>query len=486
MYDIRKATLSQLKIWLENGSITSVEIVQALKAAYQEDTQHTQPLHGFIEFFDDAEAAAAQADAARKAGGAADKPLLGLPFAVKDNISLRGKLCTCCSGILASYTAPYNATVITKLIEAGAIPIGRTNMDEFAMGSSTEYSVYGPSRNPVDRTLTPGGSSGGSAAVVAGFQAPFALGTETGGSVRLPASYCGIYGLKPTYGAISRYGVVAFGSSLDQVGLFSRCADDIGLVLSVAGGKDSRDGTSADTDFSGCRSLTPFTAEELSHIRIAVPEQFIKAAGLDPEVAAVFEKMCAVFREKGITVETLSLPVLEAAIPAYYVIALSEAASNLSRFDGIRYGLRKDAGKGYDELYTATRSEGFGPEVKRRIVIGNYVLSHHFSGDCYEKSLRVRSHIEQEIGKALQDYDFIFCPTAPAPAFKLGERVNDPLAMYLSDLFTTFVNLAHVPALSIPAGCAKDGRPIGMQIAGAQFSEEKIMRLAKTLEACGL
>lgn len=486
MGDICKATLSELKKQLENGSITSVEIVRSLKEAYRQDAQCTQPLHGFIEFFDDAERLAAQADEARKAGTADGKPLLGLPFAAKDNISIRGKLCTCCSAILDSYTAPYNATVITKLTNAGAIPIGRTNMDEFAMGSSTEYSVYGPSRNPVDRSLTPGGSSGGSAAVVAGFQAPFALGTETGGSVRLPASYCGIYGLKPTYGAISRYGVVAFGSSLDQVGLFSRCVDDIGLVLSVAGGKDSRDGTSADTDFSGCRTLMPFTDTELRQLRIAVPEEFIRATGLDPEVAGVFEKMCALFREKGILLETVSLPVLEASIPAYYVIALSEAASNLSRFDGIRYGLRKDMGKGYDELYTATRSEGFGQEVKRRIIIGNYVLSHHFSGDCYEKSLRVRSRMEQEIGNALQNYDFIFCPTAPAPAFRLGERVNDPLAMYLSDLFTTFVNLAHIPSLSIPAGRAKDGRPIGMQIAGAQFTEEKIMRLAKTLEACGL
>jgi glutamyl-tRNA(gln) amidotransferase subunit A len=356
-------------------------------------------------------------------------------------------------------------------------------MDEFAMGSSTEYSAYGPSRNPVDRTLTPGGSSGGSAAVVAGFQVPFALGTETGGSVRLPASYCGIYGLKPTYGAISRYGVVAFGSSLDQVGLFARSVDDIGLGLSVAGGADPHDETSVQHDFSPCARVEPYSDGELKNIRIALPIEFTQSKGLDADVAAVFEKFRGWFAAKGIQVDPVSIPVLESAIAMYYVIALSEASSNLARFDGIRYGLRKDPGKGYDELYCATRSAGFGREVKRRIITGNYVLSHHLSGDCYENALRVRARMEKEVGAVLQQYDFIFCPTAPTPAFKLGERVNDPLAMYLSDLFTTFVNLSHIPALSIPAGKAQDGRPIGMQIAGARLSEDKILRLAKTLEA---
>ena len=483
MKDICTASLSELKALLDAGAITSVEIIRALKATYQADEKNTAPLHGFIEFFDSAEAQAEKADALRKEGKGHDMPLLGLPFAAKDNISIRGKLCTCCSKVLDGYVAPYDATVITRLTEAGAIPIGRTNMDEFAMGSSTEYSAYGPTRNPIDRNLTPGGSSGGSAAAVAGFQVPFALGTETGGSVRLPASYCGIYGLKPTYGAISRYGVVAFGSSLDQVGLFARCIDDIGLGLSVAGGSDPRDGTSAHHDFSSCRNITPYSDADMKKLRIALPVEFTQTKGLNEEVKALFEQCCEWFTSKGIQVIPVSVPVLEAAIPTYYVIALSEASSNLARFDGIRYGLRKDTGKGYDELYCATRSEGFGREVKRRIITGNYVLSHHFSGDCYENSLRVRSRMEKEVGKVLQQYDFIFCPTAPSPAFKLGERVDDPLAMYLSDLFTTFVNLAHIPSLSIPAGKAKDGRPIGMQITSAKFSEEKILRLAKTLEA---
>lgn len=483
MKDLCTTHLAELKTYLEAGTITSVDIVRALKAAYQADEKQPTPLHGFIEFFDDAEVQAEKADALRKEGKTTDKPLLGLPFAVKDNISIRGKLCTCCSKILEGYKAPYNATVITRLTEAGAIPIGRTNMDEFAMGSSTEYSVYGPSRNPVDRTLTPGGSSGGSAAVVSGFQVPFALGTETGGSVRLPASYCGLYGLKPTYGAVSRYGVVAFGSSLDQVGLLARCVDDVGLGLSVAAGADPHDETSVQYDFSACAHLQPYTDSELKKLRIALPVEFTQAKGLDADVAAIFEKCRSWFASKGIQVDSVSVPVLESAIATYYVIALSEASSNLARFDGIRYGLREDPGKGYDELYCATRSAGFGREVKRRIITGNYVLSHHLSGDCYESALRVRARMEKEVGAVLQQYDFIFCPTAPTPAFKLGERVNDPLAMYLSDLFTTFVNLSHIPALSIPAGKAQDGRPIGMQIAGAKLSEEKILRLAKTLEA---
>ena len=483
MKDICTARLTELKTYLEAGTITSVDIVRALKAAYQADEKQPTPLHGFIEFFDDAEVQAEKADALRKEGKTTDKPLLGLPFAVKDNISIRGKLCTCCSKILEGYKAPYNATVITRLTEAGAIPIGRTNMDEFAMGSSTEYSVYGPSHNPVDRALTPGGSSGGSAAVVSGFQVPFALGTETGGSVRLPASYCGLYGLKPTYGAVSRYGVVAFGSSLDQVGLLARCVDDVGLGLSVAAGADPHDETSVQYDFSACAHLQPYTDSELKKLRIALPVEFTQAKGLDADVAAIFEKCRSWFASKGIQVDSVSVPVLESAIATYYVIALSEASSNLARFDGIRYGLREDPGKGYDELYCATRSAGFGREVKRRIITGNYVLSHHLSGDCYESALRVRARMEKEVGAVLQQYDFIFCPTAPTPAFKLGERVNDPLAMYLSDLFTTFVNLSHIPALSIPAGKAQDGRPIGMQIAGAKLSEEKILRLAKTLEA---
>lgn len=476
--NICELSLCALKKELEAGTLTSVDIVRAYRAAYEADSRSSLPLFGYIEFFEDAETAAKKADEARGAGDT--RLLLGLPFAVKDNISVRGKPCTCGSHILEGYVAPYNATVTERLVAAGAIPLGRTNMDEFAMGSSTEYSAYGPSHNPVDRTLTPGGSSGGSAAVVAGFQAPFALGTETGGSVRLPASYCGIYGLKPTYGTLSRSGVVAFGSSLDQVGLFARSVDDISLALSVMAGKDVKDDTSAEVDLSALAHLEPATIKGL---KVAIPEQFMSSEGLDPEVAAVFKDSCDWFRSNGATVETVSLPVLEAAIGCYYVIALSEAASNLSRFDGIRYGLRKDPGTGYDELYVATRSDGFGPEVKRRIVIGNYVLSTHFSGDCYKKGMSVRARIQRDVGEVFGTHDIILCPTSPTVAFKLGSKVDDPLAMYLTDLFTTFVNLSRIPSLSVPMGKTKAGLPVGIQICGPHFGEERILKIAKAWEA---
>lgn len=470
-------TLTELKDNLRSGALTSVRIVRAFRDAYEADAKSGQPLNGYIEFYDNAEEMAGRADEARAAGD--DRPFLGLPFAVKDNISVKGKSCTCGSNILRGYIAPYNATVTERLLAAGGIPLGRTNMDEFAMGSSTEYSSYGPSKNPVDRALTPGGSSGGSAAVVAGAQAPFALGTETGGSVRLPASYCGIYGLKPTYGTLSRSGVVAFGSSLDQVGLLAKTPDDIALALSVMAGRDIHDDTSADVDFSGLDRLEP---AEIRGLRVALPEEFMREKGLDPEIAAIFKNACGWFTSRGAVLETVSIPVLEAAVGCYYVLALSEAASNLSRFDGIRYGFRKDPGEGYDELYVATRSEGFGPEVKRRIIIGNYVLSTHFSGDCYKKGMSVRARIQKDITEVLKSYDVILCPTNPAPAFRLGSKVDDPLAMYLSDLFTTFVNLARIPSLSVPMGKTKEGLPVGIQICGPHFGEEKILQIAKTWE----
>jgi aspartyl-tRNA(Asn)/glutamyl-tRNA(Gln) amidotransferase subunit A len=471
-------SLSELKRKLEAGELTSLAIVEAYKAAYEADSKAEKPLKGYVEFFDDALEAARKADEARKAGD--KRPLLGLPFAAKDNISIRGKSCTCGSKILAGYVAPYNATVTDRLIAAGAIPLGRTNMDEFAMGSSTEYSCYGPSRNPVDRDLVPGGSSGGSASVVAGGQAPIALGTETGGSVRLPASYCGLYGLKTTYGTLSRYGVVAFGSSLDQVGVLAKNVDDIGLALSVMAGKDEKDDTSAELDFSALAALSP---AEIKGLKVALPKEFMEAKGLDPEIAKIFEDACEWFRSRGAVVETVSIPVLEAAIGCYYVIALSEAASNLSRFDGIRYGLRNDPGTGYDDLYVATRSDGFNAEVKRRIVIGNYVLSTHFSGDTYKKAMSVRARIQRDVGAVLSNYDVLLCPTSPTVAFPIGSKVDDPLAMYLSDLYTTFVNLARVPSLSVPYGTTKRGLPVGIQICGAHYAEEKILRVAKAWEA---
>ena len=474
-------SLVELKSKLKNKEITSVEIVEYLQKEYQEDEKREVPLHGFLEFFDDAKEEAEKRDEMREKG--IDLPLLGLPIAIKDNISIKGKLCTCCSNILKNYKAPYNATIIERLLDAGAVLAGRANMDELAMGSSTEFSCFGPSKNPVDRTLTPGGSSGGSASIVAGKQCPFALGTETGGSVRLPAAYCGIYGLKPTYGLLSRYGVMAFSSSLDQVGLFSRTPEDIALVLSVLAGKDNKDETSANVDALQFTNIQPFKKSELQGLSCAVPLEFLNANGLDPEIRTIFEDYLAKIKSLGVKVETVSLPILSSSIPTYYVLAMSEAASNLGRLDGIRYGVRIGGGAGFDELYTKSRSEGFGSEVKRRVITGNYILSKGLSGDCYENSLKARARIQKDVEEVFKTYDFILSPTSCTPAFKLGEKVDDPIAMYLSDLFTTFVNLARVPSLSVPALKTKKGLPIGVQIVGSHFAEKNILQLALCLEA---
>jgi aspartyl-tRNA(Asn)/glutamyl-tRNA(Gln) amidotransferase subunit A len=484
--DIRKA--------LRDGTTTSTVLVNDSAATFEADKKSPLPLNAFLEMYDDAAGRAAAADReiddARKSGGKSldelfeKKPLLGIPFANKDNISVKGKRLTCASKILEGYVAPYDATVIERLERSGAIPLGRCNQDEFAMGSSTEYSIYGPTRNPVNRAYVSGGSSGGPAAAVAANQSLFGLGTETGGSVRLPASYCGVYGLKPTYGVLSRWGVVAYGSSLDQVGIMGHTPSDIAVPLAAMCGQDVYDDTSADLPGKEALSdLTLYSDADMKKLKIAIPRQFLENKGLDPDVGTVFEETRAWFAGKGAEIVVVDLPVLDAAIASYYVIALSEAASNLSRFDGIRYGRRVDTGDGYDALYVHTRSEGFGPEVKRRIIIGNYVLSEQFSGDTYKKGMTVRARIQREMSKLFETYDLVLCPTCPTPAFKLGQKVDDPLAMYLSDLFTTFVNLARIPSLSVPAGHTHgDGMPVGVQFAGPMFSELKILRVAQTWE----
>ncbi len=477
---------------LKSGKTTSEKLVQDSISTFEADKKSELPLNAFIEMYDDALTLAKKADEeiskARSEGKVDElfekKPLLGLPFANKDNISVRGKRLTCSSKILAGYVAPYNATVINRLMEAGAIPLGRCNQDEFAMGSSTEYSSYGPTRNPINRAYVSGGSSGGSTAAVAANQALFGLGTETGGSVRLPASYCGIYGLKPTYGVLSRWGVVAYGSSLDQVGILGHTPKDIALPLSVMSGVDFYDDTSADLpDSDSLKNLSAMSSGDFSKLKIAIPKQFLESKGLSPDVAKVFSDTRAWFESKGAKIETVDLPVLEASIASYYVIALSEAASNLSRFDGIRYGQRIDNGEGYDQLYVDTRSAGFGPEVKRRIIIGNYVLSEQFSGDTYKKGMSVRARIQRDVAKLFETYDLILCPTCPTASFRLGEKVDDPLEMYLSDLFTVFVNLSRIPSISVPCGRTEsDNMPVGVQFAGPMFSEPKILKIAQAWE----
>lgn len=495
-------TIKETREALKKGEVTSVSLVSESINTFEADKNSNIPLNAFIEIFDDTKARAEEADKeiaeARSKGQEAldklfeEKPLIGIPFASKDNINSKGHRLTCASKILEGYVSPYNATVIDRLEKAGAVVLGRCNQDEFAMGSSTEYSCYGATRNPVNREYVSGGSSGGSAAAVAANQALFGLGTETGGSVRLPASYCGIYGFKPTYGVLSRWGVVAYGSSLDQVGILGHTPSDIAEPLSIMCGEDMYDDTSLDLpNTEGLKDLKALSADEFKALKIAIPVQFLKTEGADPDVVKTFENTRKWFEEKGATIEEVDLPVLDASIGSYYVIALSEAASNLSRFDGIRYGARVDNGNGYDELYVDTRSAGFGPEVKRRIIIGNYVLSEQFSGDTYKKGMTVRARIQRDCAKVFEKYDIILCPTCPTAAFKLGSKVDNPLEMYLSDLYTVFVNLARIPSISVPAGnTTVDGMPIGMQFAGAMFSESKLLRLAQSWEedhkGCGV
>lgn len=492
-------TIKEVRAALQSGETTSVALVKKSIETFEADKSSDVPLNAFLEMYGDALSKAEMCDREiqeARASGTLDalfekKPLLGIPFANKDNISCKGHTLTCGSKILTGYVAPYNATVINRLEAAGAVPLGRCNQDEFAMGSSTEYSSYGATRNPINRAYVSGGSSGGSAAAVSSNQALFGIGTETGGSVRLPACYCGIYGLKPTYGVLSRWGVVAYGSSLDQVGIMGHTPGDIALPLACMSGADFYDDTSADLpDADKLKNLKPY--ENMSSLKIAIPRQFLQTKGLDEDVKAAFDETREWFKSKGAVIDEVDMSVLDASIASYYVIALSEAASNLSRFDGIRYGRRVDNEKGYDELYVDTRSEGFGPEVKRRIIIGNYVLSDQFSGDTYKKGMTVRARIQREMAELFKSYDMVLCPTCPTPAFKLGQKVDNPLEMYLSDMYTTFVNLARIPSINVPAGKAKgtDEMPVGMQFAGPMFSEAKLLQIAQVWEndhqGCGI
>jgi aspartyl-tRNA(Asn)/glutamyl-tRNA(Gln) amidotransferase subunit A len=497
-------TVTECQKMLKAEKVTSVQLVKDTMDWFKADKKNNIPLNAFLEVYEDALKDAEFADAERasaKAKGAEElaklldkKPLLGVPFAVKDNMSVKGEKLTCASKILQGYVAPYNATVVQRLRDAGGIPVGRCNQDEFAMGSSTEYSAYGATRNPLNRECVSGGSSGGSAATVAANLVPFSLGTETGGSVRLPASYCGLYGLKPSYGILSRWGIVAFGSSLDQVGILGHTPNDIALPLGIMSGQDFYDDTSLEnpskTDLLNKKGLEAYSDIEFSKLKVAIPRQFLETKGLDEDVSAVFECVQKWFKEKGATIDIVDLPILNASIACYYVIALSEAASNLSRFDGIRYGKRVDPEEGYDALYVATRSDGFGPEVKRRIVIGNYVLSEQFSGNTYKKAMSVRARMQREVAQLYKTHDIIICPTCPTPAFKLGQKIDDPMAMYLSDIYTIFVNLSRTTSLSVPAGQTKDGLPVGIQFAGPMFSEKKLLSIAQAWDlshpSCGI
>ncbi len=409
-------------------------------------------------------------------------PLRGVPIAIKDNICVRGLQTSCGSKILGDYHPPYNATVIERLQNAGAIVIGKTNCDEFAMGSSNENSAFGPVRNPWDTTRVPGGSSGGSAASVAAGIVPVALGSDTGGSVRQPASLCGVVGLKPTYGRNSRYGLVAFASSLDQVGIFARRVRDVAQILGVIAGRDSHDATTADVavpDYVG--SLLSEEERDLKGVRIGFPSALF-GAGLDQEVEALVKSAVDVYRELGAEIVDIELPHASYAIAVYYIIATAEASSNLARFDGVRYGFRAEEAPELRQMYRKTREEGFGPEVKRRIMLGTYVLSAGYYDAYYRKAQQVRTLIKDDFRRAFTSCDALITPTSPTPAFAIGEKVDDPLAMYLNDIYTVTANLAGVPGLSVPCGLSSARLPIGFQLLGPYWSEPTLFRLAHAYE----
>jgi aspartyl-tRNA(Asn)/glutamyl-tRNA(Gln) amidotransferase subunit A len=404
--------------------------------------------------------------------------LAGIPLAIKDNICVRGLQTSCGSHILGDYHPPYNATVIERLLGAGAIIIGKTNCDEFAMGSSNENSAFGPVRNPWDTSRVPGGSSGGSAAAVAAGIVPAALGSDTGGSVRQPASLCGVLGLKPTYGRNSRYGLVAFASSLDQVGIFARKAADVASVLSVIAGRDPCDATTADVRVPNYQAAL---TEEIRGLRIGFPRALF-GKGLDAEVAAAVKRAVDDYRELGAEIVEVELPHAQYAIAVYYIIATAEASSNLARFDGVRYGFRAEEAPELRQMYRKTREEGFGPEVKRRIMLGTYVLSAGYYDAYYRKAQQVRTLIKQDFQNAFALCDAIITPTSPTPAFSIGEKVDDPLAMYLNDIYTVTANLAGVPGLNVPCGLSSNRLPIGMQLLGPYWSEPVLLRLAHAYE----
>lgn len=475
--NIRNLTARRLAGMYRRREASVTEIVSAF---YDVIASEEPRIHAYISL--DREAALERAAALdrRFARGDSLPPLAGVPIALKDNLCLEGSRTTCASRMLENFVSPYDATVPARLKDQGVVFLGKTNLDEFAFGSSTESSAFGPTRNPVDPDRVPGGSSGGSAAAVAAGMAVAALGSDTGGSIRQPASFCGVVGLKPTYGRVSRYGLVAFASSLDQVGPITRDVGDCALLLEAIAGFDPRDATTLDCPVPGYAAALDQPAGGL---RIGLPREYF-AAGLDPGVAGRMDAVLDLLRAlPGIELREVSLPHSDYAIAAYYILASAEASANLARFDGVRYGHRGKNAASVRELYESSRDEAFGPEVKRRIIMGNFVLSSGYYEAYYLKAQKARSLIRRDFEDVFGGVDLVVTPTAPTPAFRLGEKITDPLTMYLSDVFTAPVNLAGLPALTMPAGTAGTGNlPVGLQIIGPDLSEERIIHFAGVLE----
>ena len=469
MTELHSQTLTELAIGLESGDFTSVELTRAL---LDRVAKHNDKLNAFVTITaDEALATAAHADAARETGSGG--VLNGLPIIHKDIFCTRGIRTTCGSKMLENFVSPYDATVVEKLSAAGAVVLGKSNMDEFAMGSSTETSYFGPVRNPWNLDCTPGGSSGGSSAAVAARIAPAATGTDTGGSIRQPASLTGTVGIKPTYGRVSRYGMIAFASSLDQAGVITRSAEDAARLLGVMAGFDARDSTSIDQPVP---DYTLSIGDSIKGLRVGIVREHFDA-GLDQQTGARVKEAIAVLESLGATTVEVSLPNLDLSVPTYYVVAPAECSSNLSRFDGVRFGHRAEDPEDLLDLYCRSRGEGFGDEVKRRIMTGTYVLSAGYYDAYYLKAQQVRRLIADDFKKAFANVDVIAGPTTPSPAFKLGDKVDDPITMYLNDIYTIGANLAGLPAMSVPCGLVDD-LPVGLHLVGAHFTEEILLRCA--------
>ncbi|HNQ35168.1 MAG TPA: Asp-tRNA(Asn)/Glu-tRNA(Gln) amidotransferase subunit GatA [bacterium] len=473
--NLEKLTIAELGRLYRERRVSAVEAVAAyFKAIRAKDGL----LHAYLSVNESAALAQAEAVDRDRAAGAELPPLAGIPLAIKDNICLRGERTTCASRILENFVSPYDATVIERLRGQRAIFLGKTNLDEFAFGSSTENSAFGVTRNPANPEYVSGGSSGGSAAAVAAGLAAAALGSDTGGSIRQPASFCGVVGLKPTYGRVSRYGLVAFASSFDQIGPLTRSVEDAAVILGAIAGPDPLDSTSVEAPVA---DYPAGLEAPVSGLRIGLPREYF-GAGLDPGVAEGVERGVKILEKLGASVREVSLPHTASAIAVYYVLAPAEASANLARFDGVRYGRRMPEGATMRDLYELSRDAGFGKEVKRRIIMGTFVLSSGYYDAYYLQAQKVRTLIRQDFESAFKEVDLLVTPTAPGPAFRIGSKVTDPLTMYLSDVFTVSCNLAGLPGLNLPVGRTAGNLPVGLQLLGPVFSEELVLRAARALE----
>ena len=473
--NITELTVHELQQKLQNKEITIKEIIES----YCNRINEKEPeIEAFVTTY--LEEAKKQAEKIQEKIDNGEKigDFAGIPIGIKDNMCMKGTKTTCSSKMLENFVSPYDATVIEKLKDEDIISLGKLNMDEFAMGSSTESSYSKKTKNPWNLNKVPGGSSGGSAAAVAADMVPWALGSDTGGSIRQPASLCGVVGLKPTYGLVSRYGLVAFASSLDQIGPITKDVRDSAMLLNLIAGHDERDTTSEEVEK---KDYTKALKNDIKGLKIGIPKEFF-GEGINEEVKRELQKAIETYKELGAEVEEFSLDVAKYALATYYIIACAEASSNLGRFDGIRYGYRTEEYSNLKEIYKKSRSEGFGPEVKRRIILGTYVLSSGYYDAYYKKAQQVRTLVSNKFSKAFEKYDIILTPTSPVTAFNIGEKSNNPLEMYLADICTVSINIAGVPAISIPCGVDSEGMPVGMQLIGDKFKEETILNAAYTFE----